>query len=64
MEFMFVLAVFITGLMAGVKLCEWKWKGNAKTYIGIDGYKVVPMDFYDYDITVKYQYYLQNQPKG
>ena len=52
---------FLIGLWLGKLITVSVWKRNAKTYIGIEGYKVITHDFYDYDVVKKYQEYLETK---
>ena len=61
MEWSFILAVFVLGLYSGFKLVQYRWKRNAKEIMGIDGYKVMDIDFYhSYDNVQRYWEYLEN----
>ncbi len=55
------IVLFIIGVLVGMRVSIWAWKGNAKSYMGIDGFKVIHRDFYDYDITKRYQKFLQKK---
>jgi hypothetical protein len=47
---------FILGAGVGAKLIKMSWKSNARDYKGIDGFKVISMDFYNriYENYMKY----------
>jgi hypothetical protein len=53
-----LLMAFLFGVWLGSALTARSWKRNAKDYKGIDGKKVVTMDFYDHKIFQEYKKYL------
>ena len=56
---MYTVLSFILGVLLGQILTARAWKRNAKEYKGIDGKKVITMDFYDHKIFEEYLKYLQ-----
>ena len=58
-----IIFVFVWGFGLGAIFMKWQWKRNAKDYIGIDGYKVFPIQFYDASLCSKFMEYLEKSPK-
>jgi hypothetical protein len=58
MEIFAFIIVFFLGFGVGGIYVKRQWKNNAKDFMGIDGYKVITIEFYDSEIYLEYVDYL------